>query len=154
MTRVFLALIALLALGGISRPQASSLEASYVPGGMGGDSNFIGPGIFGSKSLFGATTSTPPVDRSLYPLTSDDKLEENAWYILGNATNNYELVHIPVVVTTPIAVRAAAWSPFPDECGLNCAIYFDGYDANKSKTATSCLTAPCTFLQIVTNRYP
>ena len=153
MTRVFLALIALLALGGISRPQPSVLEVSYVPGGMDGDSNFVGRRLFGLKSLLGATTTIPPFDRSFNLLDSGDKLEEDTWYILGNAADSYELVHIPEVVTTPLAaVRAAARSPFPDECkahGLNCAIYFDGYDANKSKTATRCLTGPYRFLPLV-----
>jgi hypothetical protein len=156
MTRVFLALIALLALGGISRPQPSSLEVSYVPGGMDGDSNFIGKRLFGLKSFLGATTSIPLVDRSFKLLNSGDKLEEDAWYILGNAADSYELVHIPEVVTTPMAaVRAAARSPFPDECdarGLNCAIYFGGYDVNKSKTASPCLTAPCSTAR--PNRHP
>jgi hypothetical protein len=153
MARVFLALVALLALGGISRPQPSSLEASYVPGGMDSDSNFIGTGVFGSKSLLGSITSIPLVDRSFNLLVSGDKLEEDAWYILGNAAHSYELVHIPEVVTTPIpAVRAATRSPFPDECnakGLNGAIDFDGHAANKSKTSTPCLTGPYRFLPLV-----
>jgi hypothetical protein len=149
MTRVFLALIALLALDETSRSQPSLLEVSYVPRGMDGNSDLIGTRIFGSKSFLGATTSIPLVDPSFNLLDSGDKLEEDAWYILSNA-HSYELVHIPDVVTTPIAaVRAAARSPSPDECdehGLNCSIYFGGYNANKSNTATPCLTAPCTVL--------
>jgi hypothetical protein len=152
MARVFLAFIALLALGGTSRSQPSPSVVSYVPDGMDSDSNFIGTGIFGSQSLR-SITSIPLVERSFNLLVSGDKLEEDAWYILGNAAHSYELVHIPEVVTTPIpAVRAAARSPFPDECnakGLNGAIDFDGRAANKSKTATRCLTGPYRFLPLV-----
>jgi hypothetical protein len=42
MTRLFLALIALLAFGGISQAQPTSWDTSYVPGGMDGNGHFMG----------------------------------------------------------------------------------------------------------------
>ena len=112
-----------------------------------------GKRIIGLMSFIGSGATTPLLDRSFVMLEQGSMVEGDGWYILRNAADSYELIHIPNVVPTPmVAVRAAAQSPFPDECnaeGTDCAIYFGGYDANKSNLATPCYAVPCTFPPLV-----
>lgn len=81
------------------------------------------------------------------------RLEGNAWYLLRNAADSYELIPIPQLVETQmVAVRTAARSPFADECnaqGVACAIYFGGFDSNHSTTQTPCYAFPCTFPPLI-----
>jgi hypothetical protein len=120
------------------------------------DEDGIGKRIIGLESFLSESTTIPLVNRSFNLRDQGDKLEGNAWYIVRNAAASYELIHILQVVTSPMtAVRAVATSPFSNaafgdlkECnaqGVNCAIYFGGYDANHSTTATPCLAGPCVF---------
>jgi hypothetical protein len=117
------------------------------------DVNGTGKRIIGVESFLGAKTTIPQVGRPFDLLDTGAKLQGHAWYFLRNAAASYEPIHIPQVGSTQmVATRTAARSPFADECnaqGLNCAVYFGGYDGNFGNTSTSCLTAPCTFPPLV-----
>ena len=108
--------------------------------------------LIGLEAFLDPSLTIPLKDRPIAVRDDGDKLEGDAWYIIRNAANSYELVHIPELgITTPmVAVRTAAASPFADECtGENknraCAIYFGGFDFNGSKHMTLCKASPCAF---------
>jgi hypothetical protein len=109
--------------------------------------------IIGLEAWIGPETSVPLPERSLSFVENGNKYEGDGWYALRNASNSYELIHIPRVTDTPmVAVRAAASSPFPEDCnakGQDCAIYFGGFDANHSKTVAQCFADPCTIPPLV-----
>jgi hypothetical protein len=109
--------------------------------------------IIGLEAFFSRNTLDPRPKRSFNLLAEGGKLEGNGWYILRNAADSFQLVRIPNVVDTPmVAVRTAAQSPFADECDANgrvCAMYFGGFDANKSSLATPCSVPPCTFPPLI-----
>ncbi len=63
------------------------------------------------------------------------RLESGAWYLIRDAEGRYTLRRVPALSSLPmIASRAIVASPFPHDGD---AIYFAGYDANKSPTHNS-----------------
>ena len=61
------------------------------------------------------------------------RLESGAWYLIRDAEGRYTLRRVPALSSLPmIAPRAIVASPFPHDAE---AIYFAGYDANKSPHA-------------------
>jgi hypothetical protein len=96
---------------------------------------------------------TPKPNRPFVLVHGTDILEGDAYYVIRSTANSYELVHIPRLTETGmVSVRAIAVSPFKDDCnpeGKECAIFFGGFDANKSETQTLCVEAPCTFPPLV-----
>jgi hypothetical protein len=108
--------------------------------------------LIGVESSLAATT-TPAPGRPIVLVDNNKLWEGDAWYFVRNAADSYQLIHIPRLTTTGmVAVRAEAVSPFPEDCnpqGRGCAIYFAGFDANRSRTQTLCTVPPCTIPPLV-----
>ena len=109
--------------------------------------------LIGIEAVLAPSTTTPKPDRPIVLLNGGAKYEGDAYYFTRNAADSYQLIHIPrLTATGMVAVRAEAVSPFPEDCnpeGKACAIYFAGFDANKSPTQTLCTASPCTFPPLV-----
>lgn len=102
--------------------------------------------IIGFEAFITKDQAAPSPGHSLN-LTETAKLDGGGWYFLRDAAFSYRMFRVPYVTGKPmVAVRAAAASPWPEECnaqGQDCAIYFGGFDANKSTVQTPCFAPPC-----------
>jgi hypothetical protein len=109
--------------------------------------------IIGLEAFIDPSKAAPTPGHSLALLDRGEgagtggNLEGEGWYFVRDAAWSYRLFRLPpITANRMVAVRAAASSPFPSECdakGLNCAIYFGGFDANSAKSMQSCFSPPC-----------
>jgi len=103
--------------------------------------------IIGFEAFIAKAQAAPVAAHSFSVLDNGARLEGGAWYFVRDAAHSYRLFRVPEVMGKPmVSLRTAASSPFPDECnaqGQHCAIYFGGFDANKSAMQTPCHAQPC-----------
>jgi hypothetical protein len=118
------------------------------------DPNGVRKRISGLEAFITPQVTVPRPNFPFDILDEGGKLTNDAYYLVRNAPESYQLIRIPPQRTLGmVAVRTAIQSPFKDECpnggGNGCPTYFGGFDANKSTTQTPCFEAPCTFPPLV-----
>lgn len=109
--------------------------------------------LIGLEAFAGKDEAAPPSGHTFAQFDTGGRMEGEGWYFLRQAASAYRLYKLPAIIQgRALAVRAAASSPFADDCdanGRNCAVYFGGFDANSAKTVQSCYAPPCDALPAV-----